>query len=95
MKKALIFIFFFLFTLSSYSQILPSHQASHYKSSSGAIQGVSATFTSCGPGSANLPISLGNAFFDSVPFFTVNSRIFNLSKRATKGTFCSSSAENN
>ena len=47
MKKALIFIFFFLFTLSSYSQILPSHQASHYKSSSGAIQGVSATFTSC------------------------------------------------
>ncbi len=47
MKKALIFIFFFLFTLSSYSQILPSHQASHYKSSTGAIQGVSATFTSC------------------------------------------------
>src|SRR5256886_17355024 len=27
-----------------------------------------ATFTSCGPGSANLPISLGNAFLDSVPF---------------------------
>ena len=39
--------YFFLFTLSSYSQILPSHQASHYKSSTGAIQGVSATFTSC------------------------------------------------
>src|SRR5262249_56753881 len=27
-----------------------------------------ATFTSCGPGSANLPISLANAFLDSVPF---------------------------
>src|SRR5437879_10944907 len=26
-----------------------------------------ATFTSCGPGSANLPISLGNPFLDSVP----------------------------
>src|SRR5437764_6504545 len=26
-----------------------------------------ATFTSCGPGSANLPISLGNAFLESVP----------------------------
>ena len=26
-----------------------------------------ATFTSCGPGSANLPIALGNAFLDSVP----------------------------
>ena len=24
-----------------------------------------ATFTSCGPGSANMPISLGNAFLDS------------------------------
>src|SRR6186997_3060417 len=30
-----------------------------------------ATFTSCGPGSANLPISLGNAFLDSVPFMAV------------------------
>src|SRR5258705_7286818 len=27
-----------------------------------------ATFTSSGPGSANLPVSLGNAFLDSVPF---------------------------
>src|SRR3979411_500569 len=27
-----------------------------------------ATFTSCGPGSANLPIALGNAYLDSVPF---------------------------
>ena len=30
-----------------------------------------ATLTSCGPGSANLPISLGNAFLDSVPFMAV------------------------
>ena len=29
-----------------------------------------ATFTSCGPGSANLPISLGNAFFDSCLLYT-------------------------
>ena len=30
-----------------------------------------ATFTSCGPGSANLPISLANAYLDSVPFMAV------------------------
>ena len=34
-----------------------------------------ATFTSCGPGSANLPISLGNAFLDSVPFLAVTGNI--------------------
>ncbi len=34
-----------------------------------------ATFTSCGPGSANLPISLANAFFDSVPFYAVTGNI--------------------
>src|SRR5450631_288596 len=27
-----------------------------------------ATFTSCGPGSVNLPIALANAYLDSVPF---------------------------
>src|ERR1700726_2017717 len=27
-----------------------------------------ATFTSCGPGSTNLPIALANAYLDSVPF---------------------------
>src|ERR1700730_12801553 len=27
-----------------------------------------ATFTSCGPGSANLPIALGNSYLDSLPF---------------------------
>jgi acetolactate synthase-1/2/3 large subunit len=34
-----------------------------------------ATFTSCGPGSANLPISLANAYFDSVPFLAVTGNI--------------------
>jgi acetolactate synthase-1/2/3 large subunit len=34
-----------------------------------------ATFTSCGPGSANLPISLANSFFDSVPFFAVTGNV--------------------
>ncbi|MEQ9200762.1 MAG: thiamine pyrophosphate-binding protein, partial [Rhodospirillales bacterium] len=34
-----------------------------------------ATFTSCGPGSANMPICLGNAFMDSVPFFAVTGNV--------------------
>lgn len=34
-----------------------------------------ATFTSCGPGSANMPICLGNAFLDSVPFFAVTGNV--------------------
>ena len=34
-----------------------------------------ATFTSCGPGSANLPICLGNAFLDSVPFLAVTGNV--------------------
>src|SRR5471030_1011425 len=34
-----------------------------------------ATFTSCGPGSANLPIALGNAFLDSVPFLAVTGNV--------------------
>ena len=34
-----------------------------------------ATFTSCGPGSANLPIALANAYLDSVPFFAVTGNI--------------------
>ena len=35
----------------------------------------SATFTSCGPGSANLPIALGNAFLDSVPFMAITGNV--------------------
>src|SRR6202047_2109411 len=34
-----------------------------------------ATSPSCGPGSANLPISLGNAFLDSVPFMAVTGNV--------------------
>ena len=34
-----------------------------------------AVFTSCGPGSANLPICLANAFLDSVPFFAVTGNV--------------------
>ncbi len=34
-----------------------------------------ATFTSCGPGSANLPICLANAFFDSVPFYAITGNV--------------------
>lgn len=33
------------------------------------------TFTSCGPGSANLPIALANAFLDSVPFLAVTGNV--------------------
>ncbi len=34
-----------------------------------------ATFTSCGPGSANMPICLANAYFDSVPFLAVTGNV--------------------
>jgi acetolactate synthase-1/2/3 large subunit len=34
-----------------------------------------ATLTSCGPGSANMPIALANAFFDSVPFYAITGNI--------------------
>src|SRR5262252_6152348 len=34
-----------------------------------------ATFKSCGPGSANLPIALANAFLDSVPFMAVTGNV--------------------
>jgi len=34
-----------------------------------------ATFTSCGPGSANMPIGLANAYLDSVPFLAITGNI--------------------
>ena len=34
-----------------------------------------ATFTSCGPDSANLPISLASAFLNSVPFMAVTGNV--------------------
>src|SRR5947208_5855685 len=34
-----------------------------------------ATFTSCGPGSANLPIALANSYLDSVPFLAITGNV--------------------
>ena len=34
-----------------------------------------ATFTSCGPGSANIPVCLANAYFDSVPYLAITGNI--------------------
>jgi len=34
-----------------------------------------ATFTSCGPGSANMPICLANSYFDSVPFLAITGNV--------------------
>ena len=34
-----------------------------------------ATFTSCGPGSANMPICLANAYLDSVPFMAITGNV--------------------
>src|ERR1700746_3327920 len=55
----------------------------HHESVAGFMAGVlsrasgrpTATFTSCGPGSATLPISLANAFLDSVPFMAVTGNV--------------------
>lgn len=55
----------------------------HHESISGFMADVyyrvsgqpTATFTSCGPGSSNLPICLGNAFMDSVPFMAVTGNV--------------------
>lgn len=55
----------------------------HHESVSGFMADVfyrvsgqpTATFTSCGPGSANMPISLANAYLDSVPFMAITGNI--------------------
>lgn len=55
----------------------------HHESVSGFMADVyyrvsgqpTATFTSCGPGSSNLPISLGNAYLDSVPFLAITGNV--------------------
>src|SRR5262249_19173317 len=33
------------------------------------------TFTSCGPGSANIPVCLANAYFDSVPYLAITGNV--------------------
>src|ERR1700757_104916 len=50
-------------TISTHHESVAGFMADVYYRVSGRP---TATFTSCGPGSANLPISLGNAFLDSV-----------------------------
>jgi acetolactate synthase I/II/III large subunit len=55
----------------------------HHESISGFMADVyyrvtgqpTATFTSCGPGSANLPICLANAYLDSVPFLAITGNV--------------------
>src|SRR5213083_3505630 len=59
-------------TISTHHESVAGFMADVYYRVSGRP---TATFTSCGPGSANLPISLGNAFLDSVPFLAVTGNV--------------------
>src|ERR1700726_1583879 len=59
-------------TISTHHESVAGFMADVYYRVSGRP---TATFTSCGPGSANLPISLGNAFLDSVPFMAVTGNV--------------------
>lgn len=59
-------------TISVHHESVAGFMADVYYRVSGQA---TATFTSCGPGSANLPISLANAFFDSVPFYAITGNI--------------------
>src|SRR5229473_1660873 len=59
-------------TISTHHESVAGFMADVYYRISGRP---TATFTSCGPGSANLPISLGNAFLDSVPFMAVTGNV--------------------
>src|SRR5258708_8418902 len=59
-------------TISTHHESVAGFMADVYYRVSGRP---TATFTSCGPGSANLPISLGNAFLDSVPFMAVTRNV--------------------
>src|ERR1700730_18421269 len=55
-------------TISLHHETGPRAMADVYYRMSGKPP---ATSLSCGPGSANLPIALGTAFLDSVPFLAV------------------------
>src|SRR5215813_5964946 len=59
-------------TISTHHESVAGFMADVYYRVSGRP---TATFTSCGPGSANLPISLANAFLDSVPFMAVTGNV--------------------
>lgn len=59
-------------TISVHHETVAGFMANVYYRVSGRP---TATFTSCGPGSTNLPISLANAFLDSVPFMAVTGNV--------------------
>jgi acetolactate synthase-1/2/3 large subunit len=59
-------------TLSVHHESVAGFMADVYYRVAGRPVG---TFTSCGPGSANLPICLANSFFDSVPFLAVTGNV--------------------
>jgi acetolactate synthase-1/2/3 large subunit len=59
-------------TISSRHETVSGFMADVYYRVSGQP---TATFTSCGPGSVNLPIALANAYLDSVPFLAVTGNI--------------------
>src|SRR6202023_1624202 len=59
-------------TISSRHETVSGFMADVYYRVSGQP---TATFTSCGPGSVNLPIALANAYLDSVPFLAVTGNV--------------------
>jgi acetolactate synthase-1/2/3 large subunit len=59
-------------TISTRHETVSCFMANVYYRASGQP---TATFTSCGPGSTNLPIALANAYLESVPFLAVTGNI--------------------
>src|SRR5206468_12705651 len=59
-------------TISTHHESVAGFMADVYYRVSGKV---TATFTSCGPGSAQLPIALATAYLDSVPFLAVTGNV--------------------
>ena len=59
-------------TISVHHESVAGFMADVYSRVSGQP---TATFTSCGPGSANMPISLANAYLDTVPFLAITGNV--------------------
>jgi acetolactate synthase-1/2/3 large subunit len=59
-------------TISTHHETVAGFMADVYYRVKGAPV---ATFTSCGPGSVNLPIALANAYLDSVPFLAITGNV--------------------
>ncbi len=59
-------------TISTHHESVAGFMADVYYRVAGKA---TATFTSCGPGSANMPICLANAYFDSVPFLAITGNV--------------------